>query len=77
MTMKPFDSTYVLDDAQDSSRDDIPVGIGFELDAEHGHITWITREAAMQLFVALAQSFPFHATGTEQAVFVWGKLKRA
>ena len=63
-TYKPYQSTYILDDAPGSDREDIPIGIGFELSPDDGHITWITRAAARVLLTALSQSFPFQTTGT-------------
>jgi hypothetical protein len=58
-----YDFCYVLDDAPE--REDIDVGIGFEFDADHGCIQWITRDAARQLYAALAKSIPFGAASTE------------
>lgn len=64
--MPLFDFTYIVDDAPNSDREDIPIGIGFELDPDNGGITWITRAAARQLLCELLKSFPFtYETGTE------------
>ena len=65
-----YHGCYVIDDAPE--REDIHVGIGFEFDADYGHIQWMTREGARQLFVGLAKSFPFGEARTESHCTVTG-----
>ncbi len=60
-----YDGTYVIDEGEPCN-----IGIGFEFDPDNGHIQFLTREAAMKLYVELSRSFPCGEAGTTQVATV-------